>query len=199
MTIGGVVMTRVLVVHASRHGATRGIAERIGTVLEGEGLEVEVAAASSAPSVGGRDAVVVGSGVYMGSWLDDAIEFLRANQGVLSARPVWLFSSGPLTASKTYDAEKDPIENALGPAEGPGSGGRRKVQELAELIGVREHHVFAGAYDPTQAPKTLAERFVRIIPASKDVLPTGDYRDWPAIDAWAREIAAEMPVTAIAR
>jgi menaquinone-dependent protoporphyrinogen oxidase len=54
--------------------------------------------------------------------------------------------------------------------------------------------VFAGAYDPTDAPKTLAERFVRIIPASKNVLPTGDFRDWPAIEAWAREIAAQLPV-----
>lgn len=189
-------MARVLVVHASRHGATRGIADRIGTVLEGEGHEVEVAAAASAPSVGGRDAVVVGSGVYMGSWLDDGIEFLRANRGVLSGRRVWLFSSGPLTASTSYDASKDPIENALGPAEGPGSGGRRKVQELVDEIGVRDHRVFAGAYDPADPPKSLAERFVRIVPASKNVLPTGDFRDWPVIEAWAREIAAQLPAPA---
>ena len=189
-------MATVLVVHASRHGATRGIAERIGRVLEGEGHDVEVAAASAAPSVGDRDAVVVGSGVYMGSWLEDGLEFLRANRGVLSSRRVWVFSSGPLTASTTYDASRDPVENALGPAEGPGSGGRRKLHELIDGIGVREHRVFAGAYDPTDPPKSLAERFVRIVPASKNVLPVGDYRDWPVIEAWGREVAALLPTGA---
>ncbi|HJP89505.1 MAG TPA: flavodoxin domain-containing protein [Candidatus Limnocylindrales bacterium] len=188
-------MARVLVVHASRHGATRGIAERIGRVLEAEGHEVEVAAAAAQPSVGGRDAVVIGSGVYMGSWLDGGLEFLRANRGVLSSRAVWLFSSGPLTASTTYDPAKDPVESALGPAEGPGSGGRRKLQEHIDVIVPREHRVFAGAFDANEGPKTLAERVIRVVPASKDLLPPGDYRDWPVIEAWAREIAAHLPVT----
>lgn len=187
-------MARVLVVHASRHGATREIAERIGRVLEGEGHEVEVAGAASSPSVGGRHAVIVGSAVYMGSWLDDGLEFLRANLGLLSSRRVWLFSSGPLTASTTYDASKDPIEDALGPAEGPGSGGRRKLQALVDAIGPRQHRVFAGAFDAASPAKNLAERFIRIIPASKNILPTGDFRDWAAIEAWAREIAAALPV-----
>jgi menaquinone-dependent protoporphyrinogen oxidase len=186
-------MARVLVVHASRHGATRGIAERIAQVLGDEGHEVELAAAASMPSVGGRDAVIVGSGVYLGSWLDDGIEFLRANLGVLSSRHVWLFSSGPLPGSTQEKPVSDPVENALGPSEGPGSGGRHKLEELIEVIAPREHAVFTGAYDPADPPKSLAERFVRLMPASKDILPPGDYRDWPVIEAWAREISAQLP------
>lgn len=186
-------MANVLVVHASRHGATRGIAERIGAVLQGEGHEVEVAAASAAPSVSVRDAVIVGSGVYMGSWLEDGLEFLRENRGILSSRHVWLFSSGPLPGSTKQKPVTDPIENALGPAEGPGSGGRRKLQELADAIAPREHAVFAGAYDPTDPPKSLAERFIRLMPAGKGILPPGDYREWPAIEAWAREISTHLP------
>jgi len=27
------------------------------------------------------------------------------------------------------------------------------------------------------------------MPGGKDALPKGDFRDWPAIDAWADEIA----------
>jgi menaquinone-dependent protoporphyrinogen oxidase len=30
------------------------------------------------------------------------------------------------------------------------------------------------------------------MPAARDALPAGDYRDWPAIDAWATQIAAEL-------
>ena len=97
-------MTMVLVIHASRHGGTRGIAERIVEVLRTEGLQVDVAAADAVVDLRrDTDAFVIGSGVYMGRWLTEALDFIQRNQGTLSTRPVWLFSSGPLpgsTASK---------------------------------------------------------------------------------------------------
>jgi menaquinone-dependent protoporphyrinogen oxidase len=53
-----------------------------------------------------------------------------------------------------------------------------------------------GRYDPDDEAKNLPERFMksfmRVIPAMKDVLPAGDYREWPAIDAWAGKIASEL-------
>ena len=42
------------------------------------------------------DAFVVGSAAYMFHWLADATQLRPAQPGVLAARPVWLFSSGPL-------------------------------------------------------------------------------------------------------
>jgi len=189
-------MARVLVVHASRHGSTRGIAERIAEVIRRAGHEVEVAPAGAGPSVSGTDAVIVGSGVYMGSWLDDAIEFLRANRGLLSSRRVWLFSSGPLPAATTYKPDADRFDAALGPAEGPGSSGRRRLQELIDVINPREHVVLAGAFDPNDPPKTMAERFVRFVPASKRILPPGDYREWDVIEEWAGHIAEQLEVVA---
>jgi len=38
----------------------------------------------------------------------------------------------------------------------------------------------------------MSERLVRSIPAARKGLPSGDYRDWPAIEAWAQEIAATL-------
>jgi menaquinone-dependent protoporphyrinogen oxidase len=38
----------------------------------------------------------------------------------------------------------------------------------------------------------MSERLVRMMPASKGLLPAGDFRDWDAIEAWAREIAATL-------
>ena len=184
-------MTKVLVVYGSRHGGTRGIAERIGDVLRSAGLDATVEATGDGPGVAGADAFVIGSGVYMGSWLKEPLEFMRRNQAALAERPVWLCSSGPLRGS-TAGKSDGPVEDALGPPRGPGSGGRKKVEELAAAVHVRDHAVFYGAFDPADPPKALSERIVRSMPGSKGILPPGDFRDWPLIEAWAELIAQEL-------
>jgi menaquinone-dependent protoporphyrinogen oxidase len=189
-------MPRVQVVYASRHGGTAGIAERVGEILRRDGLEAVVVDAASQPSPSGFDAYVIGSGVYIGSWLKEGVEYLERNQPILSERPVWLFSSGPIpNAGKELDAS-DLLTAALGPTEGPGSGGRKRIDALSAAIGPRGHRVFLGAYDPTDPPKTMQERLIRLMPAVKNALPAGDFREWDAIEAWSHEIAAqvEMPV-----
>jgi menaquinone-dependent protoporphyrinogen oxidase len=190
-------MTTVLVVYGSRHGGTQGIAERIGEVLRSEGLDAQVSPAGHVRDVTDADAFVIGSGVYMGSWLDEALAFMRDNRATLAARPTWLFSSGPLPGSTKEVPESDPVTQALGPADGPGSGGRKKVEELAAAIRPRGHEVFLGAFDPTAPPKAMSERLVRMMPMAKGILPAGDFRDWDAIEAWAQEIAAALSPAAV--
>jgi menaquinone-dependent protoporphyrinogen oxidase len=187
-------MTNVLVVYGSRHGGTRGIAERIGQVLRTEGAQAVVAAADHVvpDDVRSADAFVVGSGVYMGSWLKEPLEFLGSHAEVLATRPTWLFSSGPLPGSSKEQSDADPLTNALGPADGPGSGGRKKVDAVSATIHPRDHRVFQGAFDPKDGPKAMSERFVRLMPAARKIFPPGDFREWPAIEAWGREIAAEL-------
>lgn len=183
-------MARIQVVYASRHGGTSGIADRIAEVLRAAGHEVMVADAARRPDADADfDGHVVGSAIYMGSWLKEALEFLERHLEVLSTRPVWLFSSGPLPGSSKSPESADPLEVALGPKEGPGSGGHRRITGIAETIGARDHKVFLGAYDPDDPPRSLPERIVRLMPGSWKVLPAGDFRDWDAIEAWARDIA----------
>ena len=69
-------MTKVLVVHGSRHGATEGIAQRIGEVLRAQGLAAPVVSAENVTDedVRDADAFVVGSAVYMGQWLKEPIQ-----------------------------------------------------------------------------------------------------------------------------
>jgi menaquinone-dependent protoporphyrinogen oxidase len=186
-------MHSVLIVHASRHGATRGIAERIGEVLRSEGIEATVAPAAQAPDPAPFDAVIVGGAVYMGSWVKDGVEYLERNADGLKTRPTWLFSSGPLPgSSKEQAAADDRYGGALGPADGPGSGGRKKIEALVELIGVRDHRILQGAYDPNDPPKAISERLARMMPAVKAILPDGDFRQWDVIETWAKELAAEI-------
>jgi menaquinone-dependent protoporphyrinogen oxidase len=191
-------MSKVQVVYASRHGGTAGIAERIADVLRAEGADVSICDAADRPDPTGFDAYVIGSGVQIGRWHKEGFEFLERNQSTLATKPVWLFSSGPLPGSSTTTEETDPLTRALGPEEGPGSGGRKRIATLSAAIHPRDHRVFKGAFDPHDPPKSIQERLVRLMPAAKQVLPAGDFREWDAIEAWAREIAAalvtEVPV-----
>ena len=190
-------MATVQIVYGSRHGGTRGIAERIGEVLTSEGLRVEVADAGEASVIPDAAALVVGSGVYMGSWLKEPLEFLQRNEASIATRPLWLFSSGPLLGSTAKPTGGGPLEDALGPTEGPGSGGRKAIEAISAATHPRDHHVFFGAFDPKDPPKAMSERLVRMMPMAKGVLPAGDFRDWEAIEAWAHEIAAALASPAV--
>src|SRR5262249_1282480 len=145
---GASAMSKILIVHASRHGSTAEIAERIGEVLRRAGVDVVVAKAADLPDPTGSDGCVVGAGVYLGSWQKEGLAYLARYAARLAGRPVWLFSSGPLAGSSLNPKGpvSDPLETALGPASGPGSAGRRKVEALEAVIHPREHHVFGGAF-----------------------------------------------------
>lgn len=160
---------KVLVVVASKHGSTREIGEVIAEELRAEGLESELEEAGAAVEIGGHDAVILGSAIYMGTWLAEAKRFAECHRPELAGLPLWLFSSGPLGADERQ-AQPDP-------------------QALAAPLGevpVREHRIFDGKLD--KAELGLVERLVvRLVKA-----PQGDYRDWEAVRAWAREIAAAL-------
>jgi menaquinone-dependent protoporphyrinogen oxidase len=176
----------VLVAYASKHGATMGIAERIAQTLDQRGLDVTLKPASDAGPVDPYDAFVIGSAAYMGGWMGEATAFVRRHQDLLARKPVWTFSSGP-TGCEPVDAKGRGQLEAARPKE---------FDEFAQSIGPRDQRVFFGAYDPDAPPVGMAEglmaRFMRVAPAIKNALPSGDFRDWPAIEAWAEEIAQDL-------
>jgi menaquinone-dependent protoporphyrinogen oxidase len=175
---------RVLVVYASKYGSTRGIAERIALGLNAFGHEAAALPATAESSLDGYDAYVIGSAVYMGAWLKEARDLLRRHQALLSSRPVWLFSSGPL-GTDAVDAQGHDMREAAVPKE---------IAEYMSAVHVREHRVFYGAFDHLKL--SFSHRLFYAMPAAKKILPDGDFRDWVEIDGWARAIAeALLPVT----
>jgi menaquinone-dependent protoporphyrinogen oxidase len=176
---------RVLVAVASRHGATRGIAERIAGTLRTAGIDADLQPAASVRDVAQYDAFVVGSASYMFHWLKEGADLVRRHRSELAAKPVWLFSSGPL-GTEPLDAQGRDQKEAAVPKE---------MAELRESVGARDHRVFFGAYERDRRPIGLAERLVSVMPAARDALPAGDFRDWPEIEAWAEEIADALQHT----
>ncbi|WP_067461212.1 flavodoxin domain-containing protein [Actinomadura macra] len=160
-------MTRVLVVYASERGGTAEIAGWIGAGLSGSGLEPDVRPAGSTKTVEGYDAVVLGGALYAGRWHREARRFARRFSGELAARPLWLFSSGPL--DHTAEAK------TVGPVPG--------VARLGRKLGARDHATFGGRLAP-DARGFLASKIAK--------RASGDYRDRDRVRAWADEIAREL-------
>lgn len=159
---------RVLVASASKHGSTAEIARVIGTSLKFRKIESDIRPVGTVTSLDGYDAVVLGSGIYMGHWLEPARRFIAQHAAGLLERPVWLFSSGPLG---------DPAKPTDEPAD---------AARFVESTHARGHRMFAGSL--WKDGLGIAERaMVAAVRA-----PEGDFRPWAEIDAWAGEIANEL-------
>ena len=164
----------ISVTYASKYGATKEIAEKIGEVLRLEGLQVDILPVDDVHDLKGYGAVILGSAVYIGKWQKEAAKFLQTHETNLMERPVWLFSSGPT-------GEGDPVELVEGcplPAD---------LQPVADRIQPRDIAVFHGHINPDKinsiekwAIKSLVKK------------PFGDFRDWDAITGWAMSIAESL-------
>jgi menaquinone-dependent protoporphyrinogen oxidase len=166
---------RVLVVYASKYGATREIAEVLGATLDELGARATVVAAGELPEVGDHDVVVVGSAVYNGRWLDAARRFVSTRRGDLERLPTWFFSSGPTGGSPEAEA-------AVLRSCGLDTPVPRGMSGAARQIGVRGHATFGG---------TIGEGATGMLARW---MPRGDWRDFGQVKEWAGRICNEIGV-----
>jgi menaquinone-dependent protoporphyrinogen oxidase len=157
---------RVLVTAATKYGATGEIAQAIGQVFTERGWDAVVVPPEQAQGIDSFDAVVLGSAVYAGHWLKPARELVDRSRDALAARPVWLFSSGPI--GDPPKPEEDPVD----------------VAEVMQATRAREHRVFTGKLVRKQL--SFPDRAI----ASALRVPEGDFRNWEEVKTWAAEIAA---------
>ena len=164
----------ILVSYASKYGATKGIAEKIGEVLRQAGLQVDVYPVDGMHDPRSYKAIILGSAIYVGKWQKEAVEFLKVNEKILASRPVWLFSSGPT-------GEGDPLELVDGqrlPAA---------LQPVVDRLQPRDIAVFHGYINPDKI--NFIEKWSIKSLVKK---PFGDFRDWDVITAWAASIAEKL-------
>ena len=167
----------VLVAFASRYGATRQIAQQIGAVLSVAGHDVRVRPATAVDSLRRHEAVVLGSSVYRGHWMEQATSFAEQHRAALADRPVWLFSSGMLAGQAAADGPTD-------------------LDRYADLLGARDRQAFGGAIVVRRLD--LVDQVLRLAPSRRRALRSGDLRDWVDIDHWAHRIAAELSASTLA-
>jgi menaquinone-dependent protoporphyrinogen oxidase len=156
---------KVLVCAASKYGATSEIAQAVADVLAERGCQVTVLPPEKADTVEEFDAVVLGSAVYMGQWMKPARQLAARSGDALAARPVWLFSSGPIG---------EPAKPADNPVD---------VTKILKATNARDHQVFAGKLAKKQL--SFPDRAVVSAIRAED----GDFRDWAQIKDWATGIA----------
>ncbi len=164
---------RILVAYASRKGSTAGIAQAIGKELTIEGYTVDVSEMKLITSLAGYNAVVIGAPVYTGKVTGDVAAFVSTNKDELSRVPVAGFVTGIAPVfPKTGDVKgfTDQLVTALSP-----------VRPVAVTM-------FAGTLDAGKM--NLVERSLTTLMK----VPTGDFRDWDAIAAWAKTLAGKMGI-----
>lgn len=158
----------VLVAYASQHGSTREVAESIASTVSGRGREAVAKPVDDADPAA-YEAVVLGSAIYFGSWLEPAYGFAERHHAVLFERPVWLFSVGPL-GTEVEDREEQPHD----------------IDEVREAVGARDHRIFFGVLrrDALGFKERMMVKAVRA--------PEGDFRNWDEIRSWAESIADSL-------
>jgi menaquinone-dependent protoporphyrinogen oxidase len=166
---GGKMEKKVLVTYASKYGSTGGVADAIGKELCSKDAATDVALIKNASNISSYQGVVIGSAIYMGKWMSEAIDFVRENREILRQVPVAYFLVC-MTLAQPTEKNRAEVLSYMDPI-------LKAVPEINPVaIGT-----FAGALDYNNL-SWLKKKILK----SKGT-PEGDFRDWNAIRTWARE------------
>jgi menaquinone-dependent protoporphyrinogen oxidase len=156
---------KILVAYASESGTTAEVAEAIGEVLCQEGNTVETK-------------WVKNSAIQYDRWMPEAAELVKANQKILQQLPVAYFftclvlhklnTKGDLKAKKYSD----------------------KLQALVPQVKPVSIGGFVGVLDYSKMG-FFSRLLMKVILFNKGV-KEGDYRDWDAIRAWAKDTQLKL-------
>ena len=162
---------RILVAYATRNGSTTGIAGAVGKELQSAGYNVEVKEIKTVTTIEGYDSIVIGAPIYIGKVIDVA-RFVGRYRDQLSTRPVAAFAVGILAPASKDPKQVEDSMKALHTSLAP-------LQPVAVTL-------FAGRLDPEKL-SFIQRRMTGFVKA-----PKGDFRDWDAIAAWARELPGKL-------
>ena len=176
-------MPTVLLLHASTHGHTARIAQRVADVLEHDGVTVDLRRAGDGdPAPRDYDAVIVGASIHAGKHQKEVVQWAARHHATLALRPSAFFSVC-LTAADDTEESREAT--------------RRYRDELVEATGWTPGTAvtFAGALQYREYD--FATRLVIRLMMRKGGHPTDtsrdhDFTDWDAVERFARAFAGEL-------
>jgi menaquinone-dependent protoporphyrinogen oxidase len=160
---------KILVTYATRAGSTVDVAAAIGEALARRGFSVNVVPVKDKPNPANYQAVLMGSAIRMGSWLPEAVDFIKTNQQALNKMPIALFTVHML------NIEDDDTSRAARLAY---------LDTVRPLLNKAEEVYFAGKMDFSRL--SFLDRLV----AGMVKAVEADHRDWDKIRNWTPAIFA---------
>lgn len=170
-------LSSVLIAYVTRGGSTREVAQAIGAALDEVGVPAEVLPVEQMNTLAGREAVILGSPLYMGRFPKDFHRFLRLHREALHLLRPWMFVVGPTkNKPEDFDASRKQAERQLG--------------EYPWLY-PKDVHVFGGRWNMETLPFPFS--LLGKIPGNPmKKNPGDDIRDWLAIRQWAQAVARQI-------
>ncbi|MCE5190598.1 MAG: flavodoxin domain-containing protein [Actinomycetia bacterium] len=168
-------MSRVLVIFDTKFGATREIAEAIGSALCGVGLPADVEAVSADPDITKYSAVVLGAPVFCGKVEQPLCDWVHANRDALAELPTAVFVVGASARDDTPET-RAALDSAM----------EQALCDVPNLGAGLPRGRFAGRIDANKLPAPT--RFMMRMAK----LPVGDWVDLDRVHAWAIGIASRL-------
>jgi menaquinone-dependent protoporphyrinogen oxidase len=165
---------KLLIAYASKCGSTTEIAKSMGKVLLEKVYEVDILLVNQVKTMDGYDGILAGSAVRVGSWLPEAVEFIKNNQTSLQKIPTAIFTVHGLNWENTSASEALRMNYTSG---------------VKQLISPIDEVFFAGKID--YSTMTFLEKMLcKAVKAAEE-----DRRDWGVINTWAAEIPGKLRLT----
>jgi menaquinone-dependent protoporphyrinogen oxidase len=177
-------VTRTLVVYASHYGQTRKIAKRIAEQLRAHGHVVELADArvSTPPPPERYDLVVIGSRVETGHHAREIHAYINAHLSRLRAMPTAFFSVSMAAARRDAGPDPDGYMHAMFDELGWHP---RCYVAFAGGLPYRQYGLFT---------RLVMRQISKSAGHTTDTSRDHELTDWGAVERFAGEVAALVPV-----
>ena len=177
-------MSKTLVIYGTRFGSTKEIAEFIVKTIQDQNQKADLFDTEKPPqNIDKYDLVIIGSGIQIGKWTNDVLNFLKKNQKQLKKKKTALFVS---CAFAMYPEKQEESTQKF-------------LVDVAEKYGLDPISIglFGSCLDFTGKKGLKYRLMVRMMKEDLEKMgveydETYEFRDWPKIKRWTEELVTHL-------